>query len=582
MTSRNRCVSITGVLSVPDVVSRKSSGVPLVMVTAYDANGASIASSAGVDLILVGDSLAMVVHGFDDTLQVGMDVMELHVASVARGRPDALIVGDLPWLSYHLDVPDAIRNAARLVRAGAGAVKLEGGHRRVPVVRALVQAEIPVMGHLGLTPQSVHAFGGFKVQGRDPDHAKQLLEDAYALADAGCFSIVLEGIPGELARAITEAVPVPTIGIGAGPYCDGQVLVYHDVLGLQDTIRPRFVRRYADLRAEAVEALQHFARDVRSGAFPTAAESYGLGAGVAQGQATGLYGSSGTATRTPVVISDPEEFGSLLERRRLGGARVGFVPTMGALHDGHRSLIARAAAECDVVAVSVFVNPLQFGPGEDLDRYPRDLEADVRLAGEAGAGIVFAPSATDLFPAPFRTGVHVEGLTDVLEGAARPGHFDGVTTVVARLLGLVGGCRAYFGEKDFQQLAVVRQMVRDLALGAQIVGCPIVRERDGLARSSRNAYLSPEERAAAPVLQRGLLAGVAAGARRPLGSDAVCDAVRGVLAAEERLEVDYVAVVDPASLTPSDDATLERRILVAARIGSTRLIDNVELPAFHG
>jgi 3-methyl-2-oxobutanoate hydroxymethyltransferase len=265
-------------ITAPTVRSRKvrTGSDPLVMVTAYDAPGARIADEAGVDVILVGDSLAMVVLGYDDTLQVTIDDMAHHVAAVARAKPRPLIVGDLPWLSYHVSVEDAVRNAARLVRAGAQAVKLEGGRKRLPVVEAIIDAEVPVMGHLGLTPQSVHAMGGFKVQGKERNAALALVDDAHALEDAGCFAIVLEGMPDEVARMVTDAVDVPTIGIGAGPRCDGQVLVFHDVLGLEDRIIPKFVRRYADLKAAGVEALSAFAGDVRAGRFPADAESYHL------------------------------------------------------------------------------------------------------------------------------------------------------------------------------------------------------------------------------------------------------------------------------------------------------------------
>lgn len=262
---------------------------PLVMVTAYDAPTARIADSAGVDLILVGDSVAMVVLGYDDTLQVSIDDMAHHTAAVARAKPDAMIVGDLPWLSYHVSVEETVQNAAKLIRAGAQAVKLEGGSARVPMIEALVAAEIPVMGHLGLTPQSVHAMGGFKVQGKTAQAALHLVHEAKALAHAGCFAVVLEGIPSDVARLVTEAVDVATIGIGAGPECDGQVLVFHDVLGVQDDIQPKFVRRYADLKAEGISGLERFAADVRARAFPGPEESYALADEHAD--ALGLYGS---------------------------------------------------------------------------------------------------------------------------------------------------------------------------------------------------------------------------------------------------------------------------------------------------
>jgi 3-methyl-2-oxobutanoate hydroxymethyltransferase len=246
---------------------------PLVMVTAYDAPGARIVDAAGVDLILVGDSVANVVLGYEDTLHVTVDDMAHHVAAVARARPRALVVGDLPWMSYHVDVADTVRNGATLIRAGAQCVKLEGGAVRAPMVRALVDAEIPVMGHIGLTPQSVLAFGGFKVQARDDEAAALLIEGAMVLADAGAFAIVVEGVPEKVGAAVTEAVGVPTIGIGAGPACDGQVLVLHDLLGVSGRT-PKFVRRYADLAEDATAAVASFAADVRSGAFPADAEVY--------------------------------------------------------------------------------------------------------------------------------------------------------------------------------------------------------------------------------------------------------------------------------------------------------------------
>jgi len=280
-------------VTVPAVSARKvrDGEAALAMVTAYDAPGARAASEAGIDLILVGDSVAMVVLGYDDTLQVTVDDMAHHTRAVARANPECLIVGDLPWMSYHVSVEETVRNAAELIRAGAQCVKLEGGRKRLPMIEALLDAEIPVMGHIGLTPQSMHAMGGFKVQGKQAEAALELIEDAKALQHAGCFAIVLEGIPVKVAEAITEALEVPTIGIGAGPHCDGQVLVYHDLLGIEDRFVPKFVRKYADLKTATVDALAEYASDVRSGAFPNDDESYHLSE--EQADAFGLYGSGG-------------------------------------------------------------------------------------------------------------------------------------------------------------------------------------------------------------------------------------------------------------------------------------------------
>jgi len=253
---------------------RRNGAAPIVMVTAYDEPGARIVSNAGVDIVLVGDSVANNVLGHDDTLHVDIEVMAHHTAAVARAKPHCLILGDMPWMSYHLSPDEAVRNAATLIRAGAHAIKLEGGRARLPVVEAIIRAEIPVMGHLGLTPQSVLAMGGFRVQAKSVDAASDLLNAAKALAAAGCFGFVIEGVPDVVGAAVTEALDVPTIGIGAGPSCDGQVLVFHDLLGLGSGTPPKFVRQYAEIGRIATEAIAAFADDVRQGAFPSDAESY--------------------------------------------------------------------------------------------------------------------------------------------------------------------------------------------------------------------------------------------------------------------------------------------------------------------
>ncbi len=264
-------------VTVPGVRARKG-GDKLTMVTAYDYPTAMIASEAGVDMILVGDSVGNVVHGFETTLEVDVDLILLHAAAVKRAKPHCLVVVDMPWMSYHVTPEDAVRNAGRLVReGGAEAVKLEGGANRVPAIERIVDAEIPVMGHLGLTPQSFHAMGGYRVQGKHVESARELVDDARALESAGVFSIVLEGIPDVLGRIVTEEVGVPTIGIGAGPETDGQVLVFHDVLGLGAGRYPKFVRSYGNLRDAAVSALAAYVTDVGSGEFPAEAESYHMG-----------------------------------------------------------------------------------------------------------------------------------------------------------------------------------------------------------------------------------------------------------------------------------------------------------------
>lgn len=266
-------------MTINDVLARKG-GPKLAMITAYDTPMAAIADEAGADIILVGDSLADNMLGFPDTLAATVDIMVHHASAVMRAQPAALVVGDMPWLSYHVSVEEAVRNAGRLVReARVDAVKLEGGRKRLPVVEAILAAEIPVMAHLGLTPQSVRAMGGYRVQGRQANPAKELLEDARALAAAGVFAIVLEGMPDILARTITEAIHTPTIGIGAGAHCDGQVLVLHDALGLHlNRPNAKFVRRYANIAEIARDALKSFFADIQSGGFPSDNESYHMSA----------------------------------------------------------------------------------------------------------------------------------------------------------------------------------------------------------------------------------------------------------------------------------------------------------------
>ena len=260
-------------VTVPWVANAPSRNEPLVMMTAYDFSQARLVDEAGVDITLVGDSLAMVMLGYEDTLSVTMDEMLHHVRAVRRGTRRALLVADMPYGSFHLGAEQAVENALRFVKeAGAQAVKIEGP--RPEIVRALVAAEVPVMAHLGLTPQSIHRFGGFRVQGRGREAREALLATAIELEQAGAFSLVLECVPADLAAEVTSEVTISTIGIGAGPECDGQVLVFHDLLGLEDRLAPKFVRRYAELGQQASDAIRQFADDVREGRYPTLDESY--------------------------------------------------------------------------------------------------------------------------------------------------------------------------------------------------------------------------------------------------------------------------------------------------------------------
>ncbi|MGE4351503.1 MAG: 3-methyl-2-oxobutanoate hydroxymethyltransferase [Bdellovibrionales bacterium] len=263
-------------LTAPDILATKGQR-KLTEITAYDYPTALWVDESGADMVLVGDSLAMVVLGREDTLCVTMEEMLHHTRIVSRTTQRALVVADLPFMSYHVSIEQAVTNAGRLIQdGGARAVKLEGGARVLPQIRAILDAQIPVQGHLGLTPQSAAAFGGFKVQGKTASAAQKIIDEAKALADAGCFSIVLEGIPAPIAELVTQAVSIPTIGIGAGPQCDGQVLVIHDILGMFDRFTPKFVKHYANFSSLAKAALTSFRQDVEQGAFPDQSHEFSI------------------------------------------------------------------------------------------------------------------------------------------------------------------------------------------------------------------------------------------------------------------------------------------------------------------
>jgi len=262
---------------IPDLRAMKESGTKIAVLTAYDATMARLLDRAGIDVILVGDSVGMVVLGYDNTIPVTLDMMVHHTRAVTRGATRALVVADMPFLTYQINPDEAIRSAGRLLQeGGAAAIKLEGGRAVLDVVRRMTDYGIPVMGHLGLTPQSVHALGGFRQQAQDSDSASRLLNDARDLEDAGAFSIVLESIPADLACKVTSAIKIPTIGIGAGRACSGQVLVWHDLLGLIPGPTPRFVKKYADIAGDISRALDAYVTDIRTRAFPTDQHTYGM------------------------------------------------------------------------------------------------------------------------------------------------------------------------------------------------------------------------------------------------------------------------------------------------------------------
>jgi 3-methyl-2-oxobutanoate hydroxymethyltransferase len=261
--------------TINDFLQKKRDGKKITMLTAYDYPFARIVDEAGIDAILVGDSVGMVVQGLDNTLPVTMDEMIYHTRLVSRAVKNAMVIGDMPFMSYQAGLDEAVRNAGRFLKeGGAAAIKMEGGSEIVPQIRAMSKSDIPVMAHIGLTPQSIHRMGGYKVQGKTEEAAGRLLDEAHAVEDAGAFSLLLEAIPMGLAERITNEISIPTIGIGAGPHCDGQVLVLHDVLGLFDRFVPKFVKRYASLGSEAVKAIKAFRDEVEQGVFPSPDQSF--------------------------------------------------------------------------------------------------------------------------------------------------------------------------------------------------------------------------------------------------------------------------------------------------------------------
>jgi 3-methyl-2-oxobutanoate hydroxymethyltransferase len=553
-------------ITVPGIQGSKGLSAHLTMVTAYDCTFARLIDRSGVDILLVGDSLGMVVQGADSTVAVTMDEMAYHTKMVARAKPRALVLGDMPYLSYHVSKKEAVRNAGRLIQAGAEAVKLEGGEKVARTIAALVRAEIPVVGHVGLTPQAVNRMGGHKVQGRDAAGRAQVLKDARAVEEAGAFAIVLEGVPLDLAREITETLKIPTIGIGAGPYCDGQVLVMHDLLGLDSgEKRPRFVRKFANLGDQVTDAVRAYRSEVAAGTFPSDAESY---------HASGNTERVGYGLRQIDAVADMRVWA---ERTRAAGLRIALVPTMGFLHEGHLSLVREAKRRGDRVVVSIFVNPIQFDREEDLTSYPREMERDCALLAREGVDIVFSPAAQSMYADDFSSLVDVEKLTEGLCGSKRPGHFRGVATVVTKLFHAVQPHFAVFGEKDYQQLAVVRRMARDLDFGVEIIGGAVAREADGLAMSSRNSRLSPAGRAAAVCVPRALDVARLAVADGLRDSSRVRQLLQTGLAQAGDARLEYGEVVCPDSLEPVQTITGPVQLAVAVWLDGVRLIDNVRM-----
>ncbi len=545
-------------LTVPAIAAMKVNGSKIAMITAYDATFAAIVDAAGVDMILVGDSVATVVQGEHTTIPVTLDEMAYHVRMVARAGTAALVIGDLPFGSYQVDPRQAVASAVRLVKAGAAAVKLEGGVVMADTIAAITRVDIPVVGHIGLTPQSYHRMGGHRVQGRQAGHdaggRDRLLDDAVAIEQAGAFALVIEGVPAR-----------------PGGRDHGEGVDPDDRHRRRARLRRPGAR--AARRARAVRAPTHVRQAVRRPAHSVdrghrGVRRAGPGRHVARRRALVPLSPPMDVLTTPAtmhgVVGGPPR-----GRRRASG----FVPTMGALHDGHLSLVDIAAAHTDDVVVSIFVNPLQFDAATDFDAYPRPIDDDVAHCRKVGVDAVYAPTGGAMYPAGFETHVEPGPLADVMEGAHRPGHFRGVTTVVTKLFGAVRPDVAVFGEKDFQQLAVIRRMTCDLDLGIEIIGAPIVRDPDGLAMSSRNVRLSTAEREAAVCVPRALDVAVAAAADGASREDAIA-AAAAVIAAAPSARLEYVEVFDPYTLQPVGRPGPGTRVALAVWFGDVRLIDN--------
>jgi 3-methyl-2-oxobutanoate hydroxymethyltransferase len=538
-------------VTVPYLQRMKRDGHKITMLTAYDATFARLFDSTGVDTLLVGDSLGMVVQGRANTVPVTLDDIIYHSRCVARGTERAHIIADMPFGSYQPSVRDAIVAASRCLKEGlAESVKLEVGLEDETTVSALVRAGIPVMAHIGLRPQRVHQMGGYKIQGKTASAEELLLETAMTMVGAGAYALLLEGVTIEVAAHITRAVSVPTIGIGSGPYCDGQVLVCYDLLGLQPDWNPRFTKKFMDGAALITQATQDFIAEVRASAFPTEA-----------------HGAHQDAGHENPLGFDPQCFDAL--RRRIG-----FVPTMGCLHEGHCALLRAGRQRGDQLVLSIFVNPTQFGPNEDFSHYPRTLDADLEKARACGVDVVFTPTAEEMYPLGACTTITVAGLEDQLCGAFRPGHFRGVATVVAKLFQMVQPHVALLGEKDFQQLQIIRCMVADLNLPIEIIACPIVRESDGLAMSSRNIYLSAPERERALSLSKSLKSASDMVLRGNTHPQKIIQIATGILQQADT-RIDYVSLVNAATLTPLTQWQTPCVLAIAAWVGQTRLIDNI-------
>mmetsp|Transcript_23582 Transcript_23582/g.33275 ORF Transcript_23582/g.33275 Transcript_23582/m.33275 type:complete len:684 (+) Transcript_23582:32-2083(+) len=598
--------------------------MPVVMLAVYDATAAALADNAGVDILLVGDSFGNVKLGYQSTVSVSMEEMLMACQAVRRGAPNAFVVGDMPFGSY-LTEEDALRNSSLLLKAGCDAVKLEGGSRITSILVRLKSAGIAVMGHIGLTPQTHVACGGYGTQGKSVVAAKALITDALALQDCGVFAVVIEKVPSELSAIITDQLSIPTIGIGAGADTSGQVLVSDDLLGLAACVDQKplsFVKEYSNLGAQMRDAFMVYAGEVRGRKFPGVQHSTKMPKKVLDFlrreypkqnlvqeccqdsvedsrlnfimanvfcSAKGVSGPSGSQTQSNLVQIPVFEQIESYKAWRYGlpaNSTVGFVPTMGKLHAGHLSLVEAAAKKCDHVVVSIFVNPSQFAAHEDLDSYPRDMEADLRKlqdSGHAGKIQVFAPSSSQMYPSGARalnmtTSVRADAMKGQSEDNARPHFFTGVATVCTMLFNITQPTSVFFGQKDAMQCAVIRGLVRDLHFPFDVHVEPTVREPDGLAMSSRNVYLTPAQRAEGPKLYQALL---------QVATESTSVATVKQRLSEQLLAdgfaIDYVSVSDPFMQELQDLTTPPKGSILSVAVrmedpdsgAVVRLLDNV-------
>ncbi len=501
----------------------------------------------------------------------------------------------MPFMSYQAGLHAALANAGRMMKEGGfESVKLEGGREIAETIYRMVRMGIPVVAHVGLMPQRVHAMGGFKVQGRTGDGAESILEDAIAIADAGAFALVIEGVPAPLAERITHAVEIPTIGIGAGVACDGQILVSYDLLGLNDTMKPKFVKRYEEFFQRGTDAAKQYVDEVRSGVFPAPEHSFGLGAPTPGGRPRG--GGRPPHRRDPLPRDRgarvwPAHRGDPRAARTSAALRAGAPrraprglrphhgrPPRGPPHARPRGPSTRRGrrrgGRCRSSSTRPSSAPMKTSPATPASSTPTSAAAP-RPASTWSS----RPSVEAMYPPGDQTRVRVTKVAEPLCGPFRPGHFEGVATIVSKLFALAGACDAVFGRKDYQQWRVLDRMARDLFLPVEVVGHPTVREADGLAMSSRNRYLSVEDRLRARVVPEALSAAVRAyeGGERDV---ATLRSIAQAILCERADKVEYADLREPVDLDelPNALAADGRAVLaVAVRIGATRLIDNVVL-----